>query len=125
MSVYGTFPAIIAKLCISVYFYELQDIAAKRDDIVPVSVFGPGESFDNPALKGELPPPDVNYLNSLSQFPHYRDTDALYAVANINIMFAPLLIKEPGWLRVRARYKDEVIRLGSIRIDQGPIPQAT
>ena len=125
MSIHGTFPASIPKLCISIYFCELQALAEKRDWIIPIAVFGPGESFDNPALKGELPAPDENYINSLKNFPKYANADELYAVANINISFIPLLIKEPGWLKVRARYNDRIIRLGSIRVDPGPIPQPT
>jgi hypothetical protein len=120
--VHGTFPFIVPKLCMSVYFYELQKLAFVREDEVPILVFGPGQTIDNPNLRAMVPVASKELIDAATKEPTYGSQEPLYAIGNIILMAAPFVIQEPGWVRVRAIYRKDVLSLGSLRFDQGPIP---
>lgn len=122
VSIEGTFPAAIGKLCLSIYFFELQKLAMARDWEVPLLVYGPGQTLETPAAQAVIPILPTSAQENLKRSPTYESEENLYAIGSVLIIFNPLVIHEPGWIRVRARYKDELIKLGSLRVDQGTIP---
>jgi hypothetical protein len=122
ISVHGTFPFSVSKLCMSIYFYELQKLALVREDEVPILVFGPGQTIDNPGLRAMVPVAPKELIDAARKEPTYGSQEPLYAIGNIILMAAPFVIQEPGWIRVRAIYGKDVLSLGSLRFDQGPIP---
>lgn len=118
LSISGNFPAVLPKLCIATYLYEINDLACSRDWEIPIFVLGPGQSIDNPILRGNIPPPPENI--KVSPDIKIEEMPQLYMISAMTIVFQPLIINTAGFLRVRAQYKDKIIKLGSLRIEHVP-----
>jgi hypothetical protein len=125
ISVHGPFPFQAQKLCMAVYFYEAHKLALAREHEVPLVVFGPGQTIDNPAMSAIVPRAPKEILEEALKGPMYISDETLYSIAITILWASPFLIQEPGWVRVRAIYGDEIIKLGSLRFDQGPIQTQT
>jgi hypothetical protein len=119
ISIQGTFPFALPKLCISVQFFELNEIALVRNWEIPLVVLGPGQTIDEPALRLSIPvPPDDAKVSSKKL---YDKPEQLYMITSLGIVFQPLVINTPGFVRVRALYKDKIIKVGSLRVEQGSL----
>jgi hypothetical protein len=114
VKIQGQFPATIPRLFISVILYELNELASTRDWEIPIFVLGPGNEINNPIFRGSVPvppnharvPPDTK-LEGMNQ---------IYMVTSFALSFEPIVINAPGFLLVRALYKDKIIKLGSLRL---------
>jgi hypothetical protein len=114
-------PVSVPTFGFAITLMEPHELVRSRDFPVPFSIFLPGDSPGLPSMGGEFPDyRDVilPLLDSLSP-PAESDDDAgprmlrLDAIVNV----APLVIKEAGWIRVRAQYQDATIRLGSLKVE--------
>jgi hypothetical protein len=114
----GGLPAPIPKLCLSVYFYEWERLAITRNWEVPLVVIAPGQSLENPSASIMIPVFPRDMIESASKQSMPDDEEKAYAVGNFHIIFSPLVITARGWIRVRAIYKDNIIKLGSLIVDQ-------
>lgn len=109
------FPAVLPRLCILTFFRHYPD---EPHDTLKVKVFGPGAG--EPVLT-EL---DVDLAAAVSaigkpvdslraDFP--EETDPFFQM-RLNIEVVPLLLQEPGYIRVRAFQKDTGFKLGSLEV---------
>ena len=122
-----TFPLTIPKFTIAVTFNEPLEMAENRDWEIPLKVFAPGDSPDKPVFSGILPVISKGVLDEIkkSDLPEDYDVPKL-VTTNAVIMILSFTISQRGRIRVRAVYKDDhVVKLGSMRIDQGVAPPET
>lgn len=115
-----SFPAIIPKFGVAVIFYEPVELARKRNQNVPIRVFVPGQ--EEPAATVDLPAPSEEIIETAlrSTLPPDPDVPPLMMVQPSFVM-TPLIIREPGRMKVRAFYPDgTVIKLGVLKIERIP-----
>jgi hypothetical protein len=109
-------PAAIPKLGFFITIFEPRDIALARDFPIGVRILFPG-NLDQPAMAAELAPFSAETKASLrrQQAPDDADTTPLVRLPLI-LMMVPCYLPTAGIVRVRADYKGDTIKLGSIRI---------
>lgn len=111
--VHTGFPVALPKFGFAVTYGQ------KRNSFVQpkaLRVFLPGDKDDEPSIEAEFPLMDENA--TLSKLP--EGADATFIVGMAHLLFAPLLIKQPGKIQVRAVRGDEMIRLGSLEVHLAP-----
>jgi hypothetical protein len=109
MVVGAGFPATLPKFCVAVSYYT-----RPSDPKVPVTlkIFLPGEE-DSPAIAEELKIPDWDRLQK--EDPPEGFDDPLIPVP-VQVVFSPLVLKEPGAILVRAYAGEKEIKLGALRV---------
>lgn len=102
------FPVTLAKLCaaVSIRFYTDEPLPSKAQ----LKVFIPGQ--DAPSLVADLPLPDQPIPALVQQ----SETLGNFWSLNLNIVIAPLEIKEEGILRIRAFIDGDEWKVGALRI---------
>jgi hypothetical protein len=112
MVLFGAFPATLPKLGIhcSVRFHKSQSVSG-----VKIMIYFPGDAEDSPTNVQDLP----IQLNA-ERFPNpeppeYPDPSNYYGF-NHPMLFSPVIIKQPGYIRVRAVEGTSRIKIGLLRI---------
>lgn len=123
MYIHGEFPAMLSKLAIVVTLFELMDDAAAAPPKLTLQIHLPGEAGDAPFFEQELDLLEIRRKLEEIRRPPPADADGdRFAMANYNCLFSPVMIKQPGMIRVRAIYGDKTLRLGSLEVL--PVPPA-
>jgi hypothetical protein len=116
MVVHGQFPATLPKLGFSITLFEPIELAKARTEEVIVNIYLPNDPDDKPTFTINLPPnPDQVELDERECA---NEDGPLLMIMNANLISAPLVIKGPGLIKVRALYGGKVIRLGSLKVKQ-------
>jgi hypothetical protein len=105
--VHGEFPATLAKFAISVSYRVWGDDPYRGD--VQLMIFLPGDSKDVPTIKG------IIALNQLKEEPDPAKAHQFHRL-EMQFLFSPLRLKEPGAIKVRALHDNKIIKLGTIRV---------
>jgi hypothetical protein len=115
------FPIAFPKFCVNVTFYEPKNMAETRVSPVIIKVFMPNDTENTPSIIGELQPAkEIINLLPPSELPNEEDVPQL-AIANAMFIQSPLLLQEPGRVRVRCEYPDgSILKAGSLRVERQP-----
>jgi hypothetical protein len=115
-----SFPISIPKFAVSVTFYEPIELTRKRTWVVPVRLFIPGQ--EGPVATGEIPVASEEPISAVlrSTLPPDPDVPPLM-IAQLAFAMTPLVMGEPGRLKVRGYYREDmIITMGSLRVEQSP-----
>lgn len=114
MIVNGGFPATLTKFCIAIDFKT-----RPSDPDVPLTlrVSFPGDDPDKPTVNERVNIEEVRAEMAKIPIPPHFDDPIIPLTFEFN--FAPLVIREPGLIRVRALAGETEIKLGSIEVRQG------
>lgn len=109
---FGSFPSVLPKLGIfsSLRFPKTQSINGVR-----LLVYFPGDAESEPGHTQELPiklDPSDFPMPDLSEYP---DPGEYYGF-NHPFLFSPVVIKQSGYIRVRALVGGERIKVGSLKV---------
>ena len=110
------FPAALPKFAFVVNVVEPRKMAEVRDEPIRINLYLPGD--DNPSIFGDLAPIKDNLLGT--PVPHIPEDPGAnpISVANAIFVIAPLLLQQPGRIRVRCEYPGGgLMRAGSIGVD--------
>jgi hypothetical protein len=113
MYVHPSFPAKVASLSVVIKYIERRGDSS--NDVV-LRVFFPGEekaAFEATALRK-----DVDAV----QLPEGPEVDDPFVQVMIVAQFRELVIKQAGWMKVRAYLGDDEIKLGTMHIRLAPGP---
>ncbi|MGE3990981.1 hypothetical protein [Pseudorhodoplanes sp.] len=125
MQIHGDtpFPCVLPKLGISASYSQAIDAV-----VIPIKflVYLPGET-DNPSIVFDAPAEAVEQAIQQALAKEKREKESLdqdeprlYAQVGINAILSPLKIENSGNLRVRVTREDDLVRLGSIKIEAAP-----
>jgi hypothetical protein len=121
------FPIALPKFCIVVNLCEPRAMAEVRDWNVTLNVHLPGDEDGKPTIAAMIPPVPKEASDQVSSSSLPDDPDVpKVMVMSAGFILAPLMLKEPGRIKVRAIYKDGgILRLGNVRVEQAPQPSVT
>jgi|ERR1700733_8742431 len=116
----NSFPITIAKFGIVAIFNEPKEMAKSRDFPISIQIFIPGN--DEPVVVGELQPLTESDFENItkSQLPDDPDLLPNLVTLKAEFMLSPLTIEKTGRIKVRVRYGDDIIKLGSLRVEFPP-----
>lgn len=114
--VHTGFPVTVSKLCFATTYYQ-----RTKDERRPVElrVTVPGEGEDALAIQGMLP---VEAFDNVA--PNLAIDDPM-VLARVNMILSPFTIVSPGFIKVRAMYGDEEIRMGLLQIVEAQPAEAS
>lgn len=104
MMVRSAFPVTLPKFCISMHFIQRIEIFTPE---LGIRVFLPGDSDDNASIQGEF----------TAEVPH--GAGPMISLVT-NVVFAPLVLTEPGEIKVRILRAGVLHRLGTLKVLQDP-----
>lgn len=113
------FPITIPKFCIAVSYWQ-----RKASLILPIVflVFLPGDSEDKASIEFGTTEELTEELIEQQRIKAIESgvDDPQFTTFSTHIILANLVISQPGFIKVRARRNDHLVRLGSLRIQQLP-----
>lgn len=113
------FPASVPKFGVVTTIYEPRTMAQARDWKIIVRLYLPGDDSNQPSLTCELPPipPEAYQMIERSKLPDDEEVPKL-VLMNAAFVLAPMILRQPGRIKVRAQYREGVIiKLGSCRVE--------
>jgi hypothetical protein len=116
-------PAAIPTFGFAVTFMEPEELVRKREFPIPIHIYLPGDTEEAPSIRGELAPnleAALPLLDAIDMTPALPDMGPRMLRADLVISVTPLVIREAGWIRIRAPYKEETIRLGTLKVIVNP-----
>ncbi len=118
MFVAGDLPITFPKFCISVHYHEFVLPEDKRPTgNVPFKIFMPWDEEGTPSLTSEFPMEEARKSSQLAEFREQAPADSDHLIlTQAHLAFAPFAISRYGYIRVRAYWGTEEIRLGALRI---------
>jgi hypothetical protein len=108
LTVVGTLPITIPKLCLSINYFEKMTEGATP---LELWIFVPSDAPDSPSQKIEIPP-----RTHPVPTPEQEALDVRAKLAFL-FEFTPFTLLQPGLLKVRIKRGDDLIRLGALKID--------
>jgi hypothetical protein len=118
MYVHSDFPFTLPKFAISVTYTER--LALETKGSVPVHVFLPGQ--EEPFLTGEIPVEEMRGAVPTQELDLPNMPKPQFGHFRIQVVFAPLVLNEPGYIKVQAVREGDEIKLGVLKVI--PAPQA-
>jgi hypothetical protein len=125
--VQGGFPLVLPKFGIAITYREPEEMKPEK---VGLHIYLPGDPDGKPTIQGELvseemvknvvegkAPTLVAVLGDES-----KDLVRIREIQN-TLMLSPLVISQPGTIRVRGRRGDEAVVLGALSIQPAPVVQ--
>jgi hypothetical protein len=115
MVIHAAFPAALPKFGFHIRIYEPANLITERDFPIGLSIHLPGEQ--EPSLSQVLPADPEAARAELARLP-WRPTGErpLLARITLNWIASPLVLKEPGAIRVLANYKGDILRCGTLQV---------
>jgi len=114
MFVSGEFPIVLPKIAMG--FSYIQPVSAELGE-VEIQIWFPGDADDQPSARGMLP------YNKDQQIPlpdgAEQSDDTVCRMEGI-IIFAPLILRGEGKIKVRAKRGDEITKLGTLFVRRAP-----
>jgi hypothetical protein len=118
MFIHVAFPARLPKFGFHIQIYEPANLESERDFPVEINIYLPGDEEGRPSLSAELPANPEAARSELAKKlgEHPTGKRSLLARITFNWIVSPLVLKEPGVIRVFANYKGDSLRCGSLRV---------
>jgi hypothetical protein len=114
------FPADIAKLGITIFFNEPREMAEKRTFNLKLKIFSPN-SDDEPLINADIMPLSREQIENISESSLDNDPDIPKLVMlKAEFTLSPLKIEKPGRMKVRMAYGEDIIKIGSMKIELQP-----
>lgn len=111
------FPAVLPKFAMLIMYREA---AGTFQDDVTIRVYLPGDSDEVPSFEAVIP---FSHLRANSVRPVDMPSDGIWTHSvDVPVILSPLILKEAGWIRVRAICGENVIRLGALNVISRPPP---
>jgi hypothetical protein len=121
MYIHGPFPATLPKFGFHITIFEPAELASKRDFPIQVGIFLPGDDEHESSLSLSVSHDPKQAKTVLDDFPSPPTGEGpLLARIPLSQIVSPFIIREPGLIRVRAKYKDDDLRLGTLRAVPAP-----
>jgi hypothetical protein len=114
MAVHGSFPFSMPKLALAIFYSQ-----RFSNVVLPIKfwIFLPGDAEDKPAVIAEMPDDYVKaQIAEGAEFAQKHGPQMAFATVHTQFGFAPFIVSQPGFLKVRALRGDRLIRLGSLDI---------
>jgi len=117
MLIHAAFPAVLPKFGFHIRIYEPANLITERDFPIEISIYLPGDPEHEPSLSRVLPADPEAARTELARLP-WRPTGErpLLARITLNWIASPLVLKEPGAVRVLADYKGDILRCGTLQV---------
>lgn len=111
MFAHTEFPLTIPKFAIAVFFSQKKEVF-KPD--LGLRIFLPGDSHDKASIEGKIKNDqnEVLYEDIIDNLP----TEEKIIKLTANLIFAPLIIKAPGLIKVRVLRDAQIHRLGALGV---------
>jgi hypothetical protein len=108
------FPSVLSRFCIHIHIFSP---ATEPFSSILARCYAPGD--DTPIFEEPIDPPRFQAQRELVERLGNDAAAPLYIVAATSLIFAPLNLRAPGLLRVRAVIDgaDDELQLGSLRVD--------
>jgi hypothetical protein len=104
------FPITLPKLAMLIKYYEVKGTLSGD---LNVRIFLPGDSQDTPTLSWTIP--ETSKDNAPVPYEQDADSEKLFDFT-LPVIISPLNIKEEGFVKVRIKCGDTIIRLGRLMI---------
>jgi hypothetical protein len=120
MLVHGEFPLTLPKFGFGISLLQRREIFEAN---VELQIFLPGDAEESPsiALQGSEAVEGAIAARTAAEVEGLPKGDERIIAMHMNVIAAPLILKEPGIMKVRAALRrGDVIRLGTIRIVSQP-----
>jgi hypothetical protein len=122
MLIHLPLPTALPKFGFHIEILEPAKLALERDFPIEINIHLPGDEDDKPSYFGTVPADPEGARAELDNLPWQpTGTRPLLAHRTFNFIVAPIRLKEPGAIRVTAKYKEDVLRCGSLQVIQGEI----
>jgi hypothetical protein len=117
MLIHTVFPIALPKFGFHIRIYEPANLLTERDFPIEITISLPGDAEHQPSLAQVLPADPQAARAELAKLP-WRPTGEhpLLARITLNWIASPLVLKEPGAIRVQANYKGDILRCGSLQV---------
>jgi hypothetical protein len=108
------FPSVLSRFCVHIHIFSP---ATEPFSSIVARCYAPGD--DKPIVEEPIEPPKFQEQRQLVERLEKDAAAPLYIVAATSLIFAPLNLRGPGLLRVRAAIDGaaEELQLGSLRVD--------
>lgn len=117
MVVHGVFPTTLPKFGFHIWISEPANLVTTRDFPIEINIYLPGDAEDKPSLSAVVPADQEAAKTALADLPwHATNQSQLLARSTFNWIVSPLVLKEPGVIRVRAKYAGDSLRCGSLQV---------
>jgi hypothetical protein len=117
MVIHAAFPTVLPKFGFHIRIYEPANLVTQRDIPIEISIYLPGDAEHEPSLFQVLPADPQAARIELANLPwHPKGERPLLARTTLNWIAAPLVLKEPGAIRVLANYKGDSLRCGTLQV---------
>jgi len=119
MFIHGEFPVTFAKFAFGISLMQRREILEPN---IQVQIFLPGDAEDFPSIGGHISEPveGVVAAETARAVERFPKSDERIVAMHMNLVAAPLVIKESGLIKVRAVRRGDLVRLGSIRVLSQP-----
>jgi hypothetical protein len=125
MHVHVSFPLTLPKFGFGIFLAQKPKIFEPN---IGFRIFLPGDLDDAPSIRGELA--EITEGAALARvqeateaYPAIREAESEKLITmQAHLIFAPVVIKEPGFIIVRAARKNDTVRLGALRILAAQMP---
>jgi hypothetical protein len=112
MFIHGAFPATLPHFGALISYSERRD---RYNGPVSIQVFLPGDSAERPSVEAPIDIEEArNTASPAGAVSNSAEAD--YVSVNTNILLHPLILKEPGFIRVKAKRADKDVLLGSLAV---------
>jgi len=117
MVIHAAFPTMLPKFGFHIRIYEPANLITQRNFPIEVSIHLPGDPEQEPSFSRVLPADPEAARAELARLP-WRPTGErpLLARITLNWIVSPLVLKEPGAIRVLANYKGDILRCGTLQV---------
>lgn len=116
--IHTPFPALLPKFGMFFTYMQRRETAIAPTKLIIVM---PGSTEDEPSLTIDLPAESfANELEKVAKATAAQQADKPFMTLTGPLLLTNVVLKEPGLIRVRAVRGDELVRLGTLRVEAGP-----
>lgn len=120
MFVHGDFPVTLPKFAFSITFVQKKKIF---DPNVGIRIFLPQDPDDAPSIQADMGEHSEGAVLAnipRPNFPMPPESDQAVVALRANLIFAPLVIAQPGAIKVRIARRGDLVRLGGLYVSKAP-----
>lgn len=109
----AAYPVMLPKFCFAITYSEPVEL---RTEKMTVNIYLPGDSEDGkPSLAQEMSVQSPGDLVALTD-PMIPPTERHLFIIRHEIISTPLILKADGFIKVRAKVGDGIVKIGSLRV---------